>query len=167
LSTALSRRSTEGAFIVSKKTSEGKGSPCAADLASRSACSFSPRGIFLTENPSKEASSLRTVSKYFSSFGSLALQLLSTWPVSAFRPRGVPGPTSKLSPRAPAQMGRRETKHKRGERQQRGNPRPSCCPAPRSGALAVGGYKRPRGGERDYLPARSPARPTFSYESPL
>ena len=29
--------------------------------------------------------------------------------VSAFRPRGVPGPTSKLSPRAPAQMGRRET----------------------------------------------------------
>jgi hypothetical protein len=80
LSTALSRRSTEGAFIVSKNTSEGKGSPCAADLASRSACSFSPRGIFLIENPSKEASSLQTVSKYFSSFGSLALQLLSTCP---------------------------------------------------------------------------------------
>jgi hypothetical protein len=32
-----------------------------------------------------------------------------------------------------------------------GNPRPSCCPAPRSGALAVGGYKRPRGGERGTL----------------
>jgi hypothetical protein len=30
-----------------------------------------------------------------------------------------------------------------------GNPRPSCCPAPRSGALAVGGYKRPRGRERE------------------
>jgi hypothetical protein len=29
--------------------------------------------------------------------------------VSAFRTRGVPGPTSKLSSRAPAQMGRRET----------------------------------------------------------
>jgi hypothetical protein len=29
--------------------------------------------------------------------------------LSAFRTRGVPGPTSKLSPRAPAQMGRRET----------------------------------------------------------
>jgi hypothetical protein len=29
--------------------------------------------------------------------------------VSAFRPWRVPGPTSKLSPRAPAQMGRRET----------------------------------------------------------
>jgi hypothetical protein len=55
-----------------------------------------------------------------------------------------------------------------GGKQQRGNPRPSCCPAPRSGALAVGGYKRSRGRvrERDCPPARSPARPTFSYESP-
>jgi hypothetical protein len=79
-STALSRSSTEGAFIVSKNTSEGRGSPCAADLASKSACSYSPLGIFFTEKPSKEASSIRTVSKYFSSFGSLALLLLSTWP---------------------------------------------------------------------------------------
>jgi hypothetical protein len=78
--TALSISSTEGAFIVSKNTSEGKGSPCAADLASRSACSFSPLGIFFKEKPSKEASNLWTVSKYFSSFGSLALLLLSTWP---------------------------------------------------------------------------------------
>jgi hypothetical protein len=40
-----------------------------------------------------------------------------------------------------------------GERRQakRGNPRPSCCPAPRSGALAVGGYKRPCGRERGTL----------------
>jgi hypothetical protein len=39
--------------------------------------------------------------------------------MSAFRPRGVPGPTSKLSLRAPAQMGRRETEHgggKQGDR---------------------------------------------------
>jgi hypothetical protein len=36
--------------------------------------------------------------------------------VSAFRPRGVPGLTSKLSLRVPAQMGRRETEHK-GEKQ--------------------------------------------------
>jgi hypothetical protein len=35
--------------------------------------------------------------------------------VSAFRPRGVLGPTSKLSLRAPVQMGRRETEHKEGE----------------------------------------------------
>jgi hypothetical protein len=45
----------------------------------------------------------------------------------------------------------------------RGNPWPSCCPAPRSGALAVGGYKRPRGRERGTCASvRSPARPTFS-----
>jgi hypothetical protein len=46
-STALSRSSTEGAFIVSKNTSEGRGSPCAVDLASRSACSFSLLEYFL------------------------------------------------------------------------------------------------------------------------
>jgi hypothetical protein len=46
---------------------------------------------------------------------------------------------------------------------------PSCCPAPRADALAVGGYKRSRGRERERGPcasARSPARPTFPYESP-
>jgi hypothetical protein len=32
--------------------------------------------------------------------------------LSAFRPRGVPGPTSKLSLRVLAQMGRREMEHK-------------------------------------------------------
>jgi hypothetical protein len=82
---------------------------------------------------------------------------------------GGPGPTSKLSPRVLAQMGRRETEHKGGKEtgKKGGNPWPSCGPAPRSGALAVGGYKRPRGRERGtYASARSPARPTFSYESP-
>jgi hypothetical protein len=87
--------------------------------------------------------------------------------VSAFRPRGVPGLTSKLSPRVPAQMGQRETEHEGGKRKEtgeRGNPRPSCCLAPRSGALAVGGYKRPRGREREaytrrpVLPRDQPSR---------
>jgi hypothetical protein len=58
---------------------------------------------------------------------------------------------------------------KGGRNRQSGNPRPSCCPAPRSGALAVGGYKRSRGRERErgpYAPTRSPMRPTSSYESP-
>jgi hypothetical protein len=39
----------------------------------------------------------------------------------------------------------------------------------RMDALAVGGYKRSRGRERErepYASARSPTRPTFSYESP-
>jgi hypothetical protein len=39
--------------------------------------------------------------------------------LSAFRPRGVPGPTSKLSLRVPAQMGRRETEHKGKKRELR------------------------------------------------
>jgi hypothetical protein len=34
--------------------------------------------------------------------------------LSAFRPWGVPGPTSKLSPRVPAQMGQRGTEHNGG-----------------------------------------------------
>jgi hypothetical protein len=80
-----------------------------------------------------------------------------------FRPRGVPGPTSKLSLRVPAQMGQRETEHK-GETI-RGTAA-SCCPAPRVDALAVGGYKRSRGRERAGLSARPPARPPFSYEGP-
>jgi hypothetical protein len=75
-------------------------------------------------------------------YNASSLSLLLTC-VSAFRPRGVPGPTSKLSLRAPAHMGRRETEHK-GEK---GN-RDSCYPAPRADALAVGGYKRSRERER-------------------
>jgi hypothetical protein len=66
-------------------------------------------------------------------------------------------------------MGRRETGHKggrtvRGTRGLRVVLRPG-----QMGALAVGGYKHSRGRERErepYAPARSPARPTFSYESP-
>jgi hypothetical protein len=55
------------------------------------------------------------------------------------------------------------TKGEKGETGKRGNLRPSCCPALRSGALAVGGYKRLRGRERGTcVLARSPARPTSS-----
>ena len=65
---------------------------------------------------------------------------------------GVPGPTSEMSPRAPAQMGRRGTEREGGkrqpERERGGNPAAFVfVPRPRSGALAVGGYKRPRGRE--------------------
>jgi hypothetical protein len=66
--------------------------------------------------------------------------------MSAFRDRGVPGPTSKLSPRAPAQMEREGGKGDGRERWKSRGLR--VCPAPGSGALAVGGYKRPRGRER-------------------
>jgi hypothetical protein len=40
---------------------------------------------------------------------------------------------------------------------------PPCCPAPRSGALAVGGYKRPRGRVRGGPSSRAA---NLSYESP-
>jgi hypothetical protein len=66
-------------------------------------------------------------------------------------------------------MGRRETGHKWG-RTVRGNRGLRVVLRPgRMDALAVGGYKRSRGRERErepYASARSPARPTFSYESP-
>jgi hypothetical protein len=76
--------------------------------------------------------------------------------LSAFRPRGVPGPTSKLSLRVPAQMGRREMEHK-------GENRGSCYPTPRADALTVGGYKRSRGRERLSVSLSSRAA-TFSCE---
>jgi hypothetical protein len=46
-----------------------------------------------------------------------------------FETGGVPGPTSKMSPRAPAQMGRRETEHEggnKGGRQAKGETRVLC-----------------------------------------
>jgi hypothetical protein len=49
-----------------------------------------------------------------------------TYPVPAcrrFDPRGVPGPTSKLSSRVPAQMGRRETEHEGGKKTGKGETR--------------------------------------------
>jgi hypothetical protein len=90
-----------------------------------------------------------------------------------FETGGVPGPTSEMSPRAPAQMGRREAEREGGkwggwrrawERWKSRGLR--VRPVPRSGALAVGGYKHPRGrgSERPHASAcvvLVPARPTL------
>jgi hypothetical protein len=66
---------------------------------------------------------------------------------------------------------RRSAKGGKGSRSEAGERWKSrglrVCPAPRSGALAVGGYKRPRGrgSERPHAsacPVLFPARPTFS-----
>jgi hypothetical protein len=63
-------------------------------------------------------------------------------------------------------MGRRETEHKGNNKGNRG----SCCPAPRADALAVGGYKRSRGREREESRSLSVSpfsrAATFSYEGP-
>jgi hypothetical protein len=59
-------------------------------------------------------------------------QQAPTWRANCrrFETGGVPGPTSKLSPRAPAQMGRRETEREGGEEaageREVEIPRPSC-----------------------------------------
>jgi hypothetical protein len=61
-------------------------------------------------------------------------------------------------------MGRRETEHK-GETI-RGTAA-SCSPVPRADVLAVGGYKRSRGRERENRSVSSSSRAaTLSYESP-
>jgi hypothetical protein len=97
--------------------------------------------------------------------------------LSTFRDRGVPKPTSEMSLRAPAQMGRARGRAQRGEERwpemgkrerERWKSRDlRVRPAPRSGALAVGGYKHPRGRGSERLQASAylvlvPARPTLS-----
>jgi hypothetical protein len=89
--------------------------------------------------------------------------------LSTFRTRGVPGPTSKLSPRAPAQMGRRETereggKKPEGDMRKRGNPRPSCLSRTQVGCACSRGlqastWERARGLCAPSHP--SPVRPTL------
>jgi hypothetical protein len=73
--------------------------------------------------------------------------------LSAFRPRGVPGPTSKLSLRAPSQMGWRETGHE-GEKNLG-----SVLSCAGVGALAVG-VTSVRKGERESRAT------TLPYEGP-
>jgi hypothetical protein len=88
--------------------------------------------------------------------------------LSVFRPWGVPGPTSKLPPRVLAQMGRRETKHEGGKKQAKGKPTTFVLSCAQAGCACSRGVTSVREGERerDCPAARSPARPTFSYESP-
>jgi hypothetical protein len=75
--------------------------------------------------------------------------------VSAFRDRGVPGPTSEMSPRAPARMGRRETERKGGKKAAGARereveiPLPSCLPRAQVGCACSRGLQAPtREGER-------------------
>jgi hypothetical protein len=74
-----------------------------------------------------------------------------------FDPGGVPGPTSKLSLRVPAQMGRRETEHK-GENS-KGNRGLvlSCAQGGCACSRGLQAFVRERG--RACASARSPARP--------
>jgi hypothetical protein len=49
--------------------------------------------------------------------------------VGVSKPGGVPGPTSELSPRAPAQMGRREAEREGGRQRPEGDRRGRVEPA--------------------------------------
>jgi hypothetical protein len=92
-------------------------------------------------------------------------------PCRRFETGGSLGRRVKMSPRAPAQMGRREMEREggktgsRSERERWKSRGLRVRPAPRSGALAVGGYKRPRGRGSEWphasaCPVLFPTRPT-------
>jgi hypothetical protein len=98
------------------------------------------------------------------------MQQAPTWRVNCrrFETGGVPRPTSEMSPRAPAQMGRREAKREGGEEGVREVeiPRPSCssraqvrCACSRGlQVFHAGGSERPHASAS---PVLFPARPTL------
>jgi hypothetical protein len=85
-----------------------------------------------------------------------------------FDPGGVPGPTSKLSPRVPAQMGRRETEHEGGEERReagkKGKPAAFVLSYAQVGCACSRGLQASAWGESEglYVSSRPPARPTSS-----
>jgi hypothetical protein len=80
--------------------------------------------------------------------------------LSAFRPQGVPGPTSKLPLRVPAQMGRRETEHKGGNSKGNRGLVLSCAQEGCACSRVLQAFAREREREREpCASARSPARP--------
>jgi cell division septation protein DedD len=72
--------------------------------------------------------------------------------MSAFRPRRVPGPTSKIVVPCPSPNGLARDGTQRGENHG------SCYPAPEEDALAVG-VTSVREGERESEPVRQPVLP--------
>jgi hypothetical protein len=68
--------------------------------------------------------------------------------MSAFRSRGVPGPTSKLSLRVPAQMCRRETEHK-GEQKREPRLVLSCAQGGCACSRGLQAFARERERERE------------------
>jgi hypothetical protein len=94
------------------------------------------------------------------------MEINDIWYLSAFRPRGsLDRRVNCRRVSQPRWVGaRRSTKGgKQGDRRKGETRGLRVCPAPRSGALAVGGYKRPRGREREACTRRPvlPARPTL------
>jgi hypothetical protein len=94
--------------------------------------------------------------------------------LSAFRTRGVPGLTSKLSLHAPAQMGRHEMEHEGGKKpegdmRKRGNPRPSCLSRAQVGCTCSRGLQASTREGASGLRERRPVLPRAAnllYEGP-
>jgi hypothetical protein len=93
-----------------------------------------------------------------------------------FRPRGVPGPTSKLSPRVLAQMGRREVKHEggqeRGRQAEKGKPVAFVLPCAQVGCacsrgLQASAWERARDFTRRPIPPRSQPSRTRALDLPF
>jgi hypothetical protein len=92
-------------------------------------------------------------------------RILENLPIGVSTPGGgVPRPTSKLSLRVPAQMGRRETEHK-GEQKREPRLVLSCAQGGCTCSRGLQAFARER--ERERLPVSPSSRAaTFSYEGP-
>jgi hypothetical protein len=124
--------------------------------------------MFAFEGPTTSAATTPCIEKK----GSQIIGVRAQTHCRRFETGGVPGPTSEMSPRAPAQMGRREAEREGGERWLETDvreveiPWPSCSSRAQVGCACSRGYKRPRGrgSERPYASAclvLVPARPTL------
>jgi hypothetical protein len=94
--------------------------------------------------------------------------------LSAFRDRGVPEPTSEVSPRAPAQMGRREAEREGGKarRPEMGVreveiPRPSCSSCAQVGCVCSRGLQASTLGKERAASRERPSRPRPRAANPL
>jgi hypothetical protein len=94
--------------------------------------------------------------------------------LSAFRDRGVPEPTSEVSPRAPAQMGRREAKREGGKARwpevgvrEVEIPRPSCSSRAQVRCACSRGLQAPTRGKERAASRERPSRPRPRAADPL
>jgi hypothetical protein len=95
--------------------------------------------------------------------------------LSVFRPRGVPGPTSKLSSCVPVQMGRRETEHEGGQKRrqaEKGKPAAFVLPCALvrcacSRGLQASAWERARDFTRRPVPPRGQPPRTRALDLPF
>jgi hypothetical protein len=94
--------------------------------------------------------------------------------MSAFRDRGVPEPTSEVSPRAPAQMGRRGAEREGGEARRQEMvvrevevPQPLCSSRAQVGCACSRGLQASTRGKERAASRERPSRPRPRAADPL